>query len=1243
MSRSTQRLPYASGHLLRRYTEKLPILPQRLNLSASLLLLVASLLLTGFLAWWSIKRWGENTLLTATESPLQQSARLSNLWFSPTGDLLGYRQEGWKLTLLRWTSEKGAAPSYLDLDLRALTPTAKKSQATSRLTTSLGSALSSLEPPIEQAPLRSPLSSVAPNVSRLPAETAQEAPAIAVSQDLVGVVWAVQGKLYWTIITSLDPRHMAMNQALSFDLPEGLRPIELSFVGASGLILQDQTYQRLVLYDLDKRGLIREIKLVSRCAVNVAGKRALVVCPGSGDVTVFDFSSPAVSQTEFQVSPQQKILPYASPALSQDGAPAVASDRGTVFVWSSDASGTRVCKELPSPGVAQSLAYDTNTVLVGGGFRGIFVLQPDKLDKPYSQIVQGVTGTSLLTAKEMHQTGGILESGYLAFATSEGANLAKVAQVKSMNAWGGWIVALWAGSWTLILIVIPGAAFWIEETRWTRDLLVRGEIERSFEPVPIEGSEASSVLSLPDPPKELVKSCVAGDCVAFIGAGMGAQAGLPIWRALVQALLHEVNSRQLLDASQSRSLQEALSDGQIDLVADGLVSGLRGQEEVLYAFLSRTFLRPGLRPSRAHNLLRSLNLSAVLTTNFDNLLETTFGERIGAVYTPEDAENLLGAVTKRQFFLLKLYGSLDRTDTVLLAPFQYYEAMARNLHFSRFMESLFSSRTMFFIGAGFEGIESYLAGIKFPTTMPQKHFAVVAVQGGAWRAKADLMARRFGIQVLAFTPQGGYSEVERFLQELSDAVRATGAKDSSAARPVSRLKSVRLENIGPFENLELDLDRNWAVLLGDNGVGKSTILRAIAVGIAGPDSADYAGRLVRVGKPSARIILTTDQGKQYVTEILKGDRTIVQSQPSRPLEPERWLALGFPTLRSFTFAPTRELPPKGLDRLTSEDLMPLIRGDLDPRLDKLKSWIFDLDYRDKTQRVSERNLLSYFRPGEGSTRFTRLLDQFFEVIRRLTPGLRLGEVEIDSDRREVRIQTDDGRLRIELVSQGTQSLLGWVGILLQRLNDFYGEEPDSRQSVGSDTSIPLMEQTALVLIDEIDAHMHPMWQQTIVPALSTLFPNVQFLATTHSPLIVGGMESQQVIRFVRNASGIVEHVSLSERTTMGRVDQLLTSRLFGLDTTLDKKTEEEVVKRYQELAGLPSRTNEQEKELKRLHEQLDVRIPETGNSLESRAKELISAVLLQQFGDKFPEARNKALSAAEEIFAELRVPRNKAK
>ena len=59
------------------------------------------------------------------------------------------------------------------------------------------------------------------------------------------------------------------------------------------------------------------------------------------------------------------------------------------------------------------------------------------------------------------------------------------------------------------------------------------------------------------------------------------------------------------------------------------------------------------------------------------------------------------------------------------------------------------------------------------------------------------------------------------------------------------LAKVRLENIGPFESLELELDRQWNILLGDNGVGKSNIIKAIAVGMLGRDAVSFADRIVR--------------------------------------------------------------------------------------------------------------------------------------------------------------------------------------------------------------------------------------------------------------------------------------------------------------------------------------------------------------------------------------------------------------
>ena len=127
------------------------------------------------------------------------------------------------------------------------------------------------------------------------------------------------------------------------------------------------------------------------------------------------------------------------------------------------------------------------------------------------------------------------------------------------------------------------------------------------------------------------------------------------------------------------------------------------------------------------------------------------------------------------------------------------------------------------------------------------------------------------------------------------------------------------------------------------------------------------------------------------------------------------------------------------------------------------------------------------------------LDEFFDVINELTPGLTVTLQSVDLKTKEVTVHTDDGDIPIEAISQGTTSLIGWIGILLQRLYEVYGDSENPRGKY------------ALVLIDEIDAHMHPSWQQTIAPALKRIFPNVQFIASTHSPLIVTELSKDQVL------------------------------------------------------------------------------------------------------------------------------------
>jgi hypothetical protein len=687
-------------------------------------------------------------------------------------------------------------------------------------------------------------------------------------------------------------------------------------------------------------------------------------------------------------------------------------------------------------------------------------------------------------------------------------------------------------------------------------------------------------------PGSLVQACADGECVLYAGAGLSARSGFPIWKSFVEKLLEWAVNNNLISKKYSESLRLTLKQGDSDLVVDSIVSELnpKNREELL-TYLQKIFLDTSNQLSNAHHILKEIGFNAILTTNFDDLLERTFGYSADQIYTPQDTEPLLNRLAKREFFILKLHGTPEKPGTVLLAPSQYEDSIAGNLPFSEFMESLFFSRTLLFLGASLEGIETYLEGINFRGYIPHHHYALAAVSGRAWQAKADMLERRYGIQVLPYALSKDHPEVETFLAKLAEKTRkmreakTLGAVSKEEERKENRLKRILLENIGPFDKLELNLSANWNILLGDNGVGKSTILRAIAVGICGKDAEDYAHRLIKSGKNEGMIVLETDRNK-YVTKLYKRNGGAEIRAVGRILETEGWLTVGFPPLRTVSWErPKGPELVEGKSRPTTDDVLPLVTGEPDPRMNKLKQWIINLDYyrlKDEQEK-------------KGSSRYGKLLDEFFRVVNHLAEGISIRFKGVDMNTRQVTIISDDGEIPIEAVSQGTISLIGWIGILMQRLYEVYG--PSATPG----------EQFALVLIDEIDAHMHPQWQQSLVPNLVELFPGMQFIATSHSPLVVGSRQPNEVFTLRRDheKSNRVLVERMEEPFLGWRADQILTTPLFGLNSSRDINTQKLLV-RYTELAALDKLSANEQQEMEKAARTLKIRMPSTSERKEAR-------------------------------------------
>lgn len=215
-----------------------------------------------------------------------------------------------------------------------------------------------------------------------------------------------------------------------------------------------------------------------------------------------------------------------------------------------------------------------------------------------------------------------------------------------------------------------------------------------------------------------------------------------------------------------------------------------------------------------------------------------------------------------------------------------------------------------------------------------------------------------------------------------------------------------------------------------------------------------------------------------------------------------------------------------------------------------------------------------------------------------------------SPRQGVRFKTPYGWVRLRDMSLGYQTLVVWLTDFASKLFIRY---PDSKNP---------LEEPAIVLIDEIDLHLHPSWQRKLIGFLSGIFKNTQFIATAHSPLVVQAAGDQpggaNVVLLKREGDQTVVYQN-PEDVRGWRLDQIMTSELFGLETARSLATEEKLAERAA-LLSKSRRTAAEKKRLQELTAELDQQpLGETPSERDVNA-------VLQQLREKL--ARNPSGTSA---------------
>lgn len=456
----------------------------------------------------------------------------------------------------------------------------------------------------------------------------------------------------------------------------------------------------------------------------------------------------------------------------------------------------------------------------------------------------------------------------------------------------------------------------------------------------------------------------------------------------------------------------------------------------------------------------------------------------------------------------------------------------------------------------------------------------------------------------------------------------------------SYFKSLKLENVRSFgreQTLDLTDEKGnlarWTLLLGDNGVGKTTLLqclgwmrpgfegnpntKTLGVGPALPsEENEVLEGLLRVGRKtlfemSAEICQRADldklPSKPFHTEIKAffKSRHLVKAKPSWISETTFKKNFGeFNEPFIIAYGANRQM---GEQNITKNELKDTIATRLSgfTELYDVEQTLIELDYaaRAKKRKGKEQKLLTNLiysltkiLPGDKNTDDIEIIAGQF--------------IDDEFKRSTVNLRTFSGSVPISALSIGYQTMLAWVLDLAWRLSHQY---PDSKNP---------RNEPAIVLIDEIDLHLHPHWQLLVMDTLAELFQRTQFIATAHSPLMVQSKPNANfaVIRQT-GAEAVIENEPGAVRGW--RVDQILNSDYFNIYSSRDPKTQQ-LYKQRDELFHNSNRSTTEETELRQVEEKI-LALPTASNPEDIEAMELIreAAQLLKGEKTKKDDSSNK--------------------
>lgn len=346
------------------------------------------------------------------------------------------------------------------------------------------------------------------------------------------------------------------------------------------------------------------------------------------------------------------------------------------------------------------------------------------------------------------------------------------------------------------------------------------------------------------------------------------------------------------------------------------------------------------------------------------------------------------------------------------------------------------------------------------------------------------------------------------------------------------IKRLELKNFRGFANASVDFpEGNVAVFFGWNGAGKTAVLDAVAVvldcyltpQITGLVSRHFQDDSIQVGKQTVSInsVFQDEFGERRKISVSKtlGAALNFGSENALLKKSEHLPLLSYYKVNRESATPKE--PLFGLD--LGKDSIGWAYADFWGPSDERGFYDFNEWFRreediENQQKIEKRDFTwensSLKSIRRGISVFLSKMDADFSGLRVQRQSNGAMDFLKPSQQSELYIQKAGQELKLSQLSSGERSLILLVADIARRASILNPQLPDPLQSDG------------IVLIDEIELHLHPKWQRAVIPALRATFPNIQFIIATHSPQVLSEVENGAVFE--------IDNFQIRPRHTYGR-------------------------------------------------------------------------------------------------------------